>query len=297
MKIQKIIISVIACVALSQCKKDSEESYSNENIVIDNAQASLYFHTVFREAEDAWAFIHSKDYEKGVYTDPANTSAVYKTTSFTAESETKDSVFIEYHDWKPNHVTLTGRIIVVFDNDSSYRKDGKTANVILSGFSINGQNVAGESTMRYRKAANNNDQYTYTLLNGSAICEKGNSMPVLISCAIANAQYERVKGSKPLESEEDDDEGEEDDEDDVWAFSGTMSGMLHNDPNLKYTNTVTATPYMLNDETKNGRVHFTKDCRTASEGISQVRISGRPDIVYIYVCSYIYFESTTLHLK
>ena len=285
MKIQKIIILAIVFVSLSQCKKNTEESYSNLNIVMDNAQAALYFHTVFCEAENAWAFADINKYEDK--TDVSDTKK--KLTYFhSIKDKGNDSVAIEYQDWElKNHLSLTGKIIVTFDNDSSYRVNQKRANVLLDDFSINGQTVAGEATITYRKTATNpNDQYTYTLLNGSYICETGTSA-MLITCVIANGQYERIEENETIAQ----------DDDDVWAFSGVMTGTLHDDPNLKYKNTVPATPYTLNDEPKDGKIRFTKNCKTAGEGSSQIEIAKRPDIIYFYGCSELYFESTTHHIR
>ena len=68
MKIRNIILLTIAIVSLCDCSKDTpEEPYSNKDIVEVNAQAALYFHTVFREAENAWAFINSKEYKPDAY--------------------------------------------------------------------------------------------------------------------------------------------------------------------------------------------------------------------------------------
>ena len=281
MKIHRIIILAVFFVTFSQCKKSPEEPYSNENIVMDNAQAALYFHAVFCEAENAWAFAHINDYEEKTDGDSK------KKLTYLHGSKNKDSVAIEYHDWElKHHLSLTGKIIVTFDNDSSYRKDSKTAGILLSEFSINGQTVVGEAAIRYRKTTTNpNDQYVFTLLNGSAIRETGNAM--LISCIISNGQYERIEGNETIAQ----------DDDDVWAFSGVMTGTLHDDPNLKYTNTMSATPYMLNNETKDGKLRYRMDCSTASEGSSLIKIAKRPDIIYFYGCSELYFESTTHHIR
>ena len=289
MKTIKTCILAVVLVALSQCKKDSQEPYSNENIVMDNAQAALFFHTVFREAEYAWAFIHRQKYEEKTYTDSASTATVYKKLTYEPYKniETKKNmVTIEYHEWESNGLLLRGNIFVVFDNDSSYRKDGKLANVELKDFSINGQNVVGEATLKYRKAASNpdtsKDQYTYTLLNGAAIYGKDYSKKVLVTSAISNGQYERTEGYKTLTQD-----------DDVWVYvSGEMKGTLHDDPKLKYTNTVTAT-YM----NKDAKVYYTMDCKPASQGFSIIKITGRPDIVYWYRCDQIFFGSVTLHLR
>lgn len=284
MKIQRIIILAVVFAALCQCKKNAEEPYSNIDIVMDNAQAALYFHTVFCEAEYAWAFADINKYEdKTVSDDPKRKLSYWHNSN----EKANDSVAIEYNDWVlKNHLSLSGTIIVTFSNDSSYRKDRKTASILLSDFSINGQSVVGEATISYRKTATNpNDQYVYTLFNGSSIRETGTSA-MLISCVIANGQYERIEGNDTMAQNDDD----------VWAFSGVMTGSLHDDPNLKYTNTVTAT-LTINGVNEDVRIYYTMDCVTAFQGISQIKIAKRADIIYAYGCSELYFESTTHHIR
>ena len=272
------IILLAAVLVLCQCKKDSEEPYPNENIVMDNAQAALYFHTVFREAEYAWAFIDSKGYKEGTYTDDANRVAGSKELIY---NENTKIVTIKYHIWETNHLTLAGSMDVKF-GVSSYRDDGQIANVYLTDLSINWQTVVGESAIKYRKGENSaNDYYMYTLLEGAAIHEEGGSMPVLISSTITNGQYERIEGCETLMQG-----------DDLWAFSGVMTGLLHNDPNLKYTNTVIPN-YTLNGESKNGRIYYTMNCKLAKQGFSQITIAKRPDIFFEYDCSKYNFVSVT----
>ena len=276
----KNIVILAAIVLLCQCKKDPEEPYSNENIVMDNAQAALYFHTVFREAENAWAFIDSKNYEDGTYIDEASRSSIYKRLTY---EESKKTVVIDYNAWETNQLFLLGSITVEFAVNS-YRGDGSTASVYLTDFSINQQSVVGGSSIKYRKVQNSdNDHYTYTLLDGAAIHEQGHAMPVLISATIANGQYERTEGNDTLIQE-----------DDVWEYSGVMTGMLHNDPNLKYTNTVNpASTYLENGESKDGKIHYSMDCTFARQGLSQITFLKRPAIAFIHSCSGYYFESVT----
>jgi len=267
----KNILVLAAIICLCQCKKESETSYSNEDIVRDNAQAALYFHTIFCEAENVWAYIESMDYSEGVYKDPSNASTVYREMQCTAD-EVRNTVIVEYHGWKSGNLSLAGKMRVVFLNDSSYRKNGMAANVYLDDFSINGQDVVGESSIKFT-GNKEKDLYTFTLLNGSAIYELGNSNSALISGAISNGQYERVEGRETFSPD-----------DDVWSFYGVMTGQLRNDPTLKYTNTVSAT-YTENGERKDGKVYYSMDCLTAREGISQIKISGRSEIWFEYLCS------------
>ena len=274
MKTRNVIIFFVVFVALIQCKKEPEEPYSNENIVRDNAQAALYFHTIFREAEHAWAFINDLKYEPGTYADPANKPAAFK--NYTFNDNDKD-VTISYNAWVTNNLLLMGTIRVKFELNS-YRVPDRAANVYLADFSINGHNISGEPLLKYR--AGDNDQYIYSLTAG-LIREKGISMPALISGSITDGRYERIEGGDDPLSQDDN----------LWAYYGVMKGMLHDDPNLNYTNTVLNSFIMENGE--NGIVHFTMDanCKTAKKGVSRITIPGRPDIDMWYRCSEVDFES------
>jgi len=280
----KNIVLFVAIIFLCQCNKESEAPYANEDIVRDNAQAALYFHAIFCEAENVWAFIDSMDYAEGVYQDPANTQTAYKELTCTeveSASSVNNTVIVEYKNWKTSHLSLAGRMRVVFSNDSSYRKNGKVANVYLDDFSINGQDVAGESTIKFT-GTSEKDLYTFTLLNGSAIYRLGRSNTALISCAITNGlQYERVEGRETFSPE-----------DDLWAYHGAMTGQLRNDPALKYTNTVSAT-YTENGASKDGRVRFDMNCTTAQSGRALIKIQGRSDILFAYDCSQCIFLTVT----
>jgi len=271
------IILFAAIIFLCQCK--SEASYSNEDIVRDNAQAALYFHAIFREAENVWAYIDSMDYEEVIYKDPASTSVMYKELKCT-EDENKNTVIVEYEEWKTNHLSLAGRIRVVFSNDSSYRKNGMVANVYLEGFSINGQDVVGESTIKFT-GNSERDLYTFSLLNGAAIYMKENSKTALISCAINNGQYERIEGRETFSQD-----------DDLWVYTGSMTGQLRNDPGLKYSNTVSAT-YTEGGVSKDGKVYFDMICTTAQKGRALIKIQGRSDILIDYYCSVCDFQTVT----
>ena len=244
---------------------------------MDNAQAALYFHTIFREAEIAWAFIHEKKYVSGTYDDPASKSTFYRKYTCKDNINAID-VTINYNAWVSNHLLLSGTIIVQFPLNS-YHSDGMVANVLLTGFSINGHDVRGESSIKYKKGSN--DQYTYNVFEG-AIHEEGYSKPVLITGSITNGQYERT--------EEDETSSQDDD---VWVYYGTMKGMLHNDPKLNYTNEILIS-YTDGGEVKNGKVHYKMDCETyRRQGVSKISIPNRPEIIYGYFCSNIDFVSVT----
>jgi hypothetical protein len=280
MKFRNIIILAVAIVLLSQCKKDSEEPYSNEKIVLDNTQAALYFHTVFREAEYAWGFVDSVGYVSKTYEDKIGTA----TKKLTYDEDTKQ-VTVEYNAWVAANQLLVGTIyFTVTENAYKPQTDVITAfiTVHLTDFSINYQSVTGSSKLQYRYVDGKNDQYACTLFDGSAIHEAGANKPVIITGAIANGQYERTKGSVTYTQK-----------DDEWAYTGTMTGMLHDDPNLKYTNTVIPTYTMGNGEIVDGTVYFTPSCTKVWQGISEIKIPGRPDITYQYGCSSVFFMSVT----
>ena len=258
-----------AILFLCQCKKEPEVPYPNENIVMDNAQAALYFHTIFREVENSWAFIANADYEVGVYTDEASKLTNYKTLTYDEQN-----LKIEYNSWETNKLYLSGDLIVRFET-ASYRRDGKIANINIIDFSINGQRVVGTASIKFVKTVEEKDQYTFTLLDGAAIHKHGHAQPVLISSAINNGQYERIEGNESLTQE-----------DDVWVYSGVTTGLLHDDPNLKYTNTVSpSSSYLENGESIDGKIHYSMKCAFAQQGLSQITFAKRPAIAFIYDCS------------
>ena len=264
MKSKNIIIAVFAVVFLCHCKTEEAEPYTNEQIVTDNAQAALYFHTLFREAEAVWAFIHEKDYEEGTYTETIRPN-VSKEMVHTINNNAHN-VTVTYSTWTSGHLTLMGKITVIFGKDS-YRRDAMVANIYFTDISINWQSVVGEASMKY--ISGENDRYSFTLIEGAKIFEEGHGKPELISATINNGQYERL--SKESDG-------------DLWAYAGEMKGQLRNDPSLSYTNTVAAT-LTVNNETVDGRVYYNMACKTARQGISRIKIEGRPDVYFEYFCS------------
>ena len=275
----KKIITFAAVIFLCQCNRDTKEPFTNQDIVLYNAQAALYFHTVFREAENAWAFVDSMKYKEGTYPDAENKSSAVKKMTVTCD-KSKVTLDIEYNSWETNLLLLSGTIKLKFDT-CSYRKNGKDATVSLSDFSINGQPVLGESSIKFNRAVGGKDSYNFSLFEGSAIHEQGRSMPVLISCTVSNGQYERAEGNETFTQE-----------DDVWVYSSVMTGMLRNDPNLKYTNTV-INSYLDNGQNKDGRIYYSMNCKQAKQGISRITFLKRPEIVFFHGCSGYYFESVT----
>jgi len=234
--------------------------------MLDNAQAMLFFHTIFREAENAWAFVHEKNYESFTFTDEKNPTITKKYIYDTANKD----ITITYRAWVTNKLLLVGTIRVRFEINS-YLSDGMLANIFLPDFSINGHDVRGESSIR----RSSDNKYVFNFVDGS-IHEQGVSMPVLITGNIDNGQYERIEGGDKFSQD-----------DDVWAYSGTMTGMLHEEPKLTYTNKVIDE----NDATISGTVYFTMNCKTIEKGVSLITIPERPDIIYGYYCSEVRFIS------
>ena len=270
MKIRNIIIFAIAFVTLCQCKKDKDGPYPDKDVVIDNAQALMYYHIIFREVENAWAVVHSKGYKEFTPITEENGN-LYKELAY---NEDKNVIEIDYHTWGTNK--LDGKIRIDIENVHNYRKKGGNITVFLHDFTINWQQIKGGAKIKYTgEEDDENDSYSFSLASESDIYEEGYNMPVLITSLITNAGYERIAGGETLSPD-----------DDEWKYWGNMTGTIRNEPGLKYTNTIT----------KEYAVHFTMDCKTAKQGISLVTIPGRANIVYEYGCSAIYFESETLNV-
>ena len=279
MKIRNIIILFLTFVSLSHCKKnDTEEPYSNEEIIRDNAKAAVYYHVVFREVENAWAFIHDKKYQSGTYVEEI-TPTIFKKITYDKENTNKELI-VEYNAWQSNDLLLGGELRLRIEA-GAYRENGMIAIVYLTDFAINGQLISGEPSLKYITREDGNDQYTYTVGRG-AIYEEGNSKTTLISCNISGGQYVRVEGDETLSQK-----------DDVWTYTGTMKGILHEDPNLEYTNTVLTRYTTDNGESNDGTIYFNPSCPFAQQGVSQIKLTKRPDseIVYGYDCSEIYYVS------
>jgi hypothetical protein len=267
LKIRVIFILAFSCFALSQCAdNEGDKHYSNQEIVIDIAQTALYYHTIFREAENAWALVDSKDYES--FTEEEENATGNKQYVY---DESEKSVTITYNSWTTNNLLFSGDIEVKFDS-LSYRIQTKAADVFLTDFYINNQNVKGDFRMLYTSGENDeNDKYTYTLFNGAAINEagRGRRTAVLTTAAISGAQYERIEGGETHTQD-----------DDIWEYkSGNMTGMLRGDSKYRYTNKIVEP------------VYYVMNCLTAGAGISQIEITGRPVIFYGYYCDEVYFES------
>jgi hypothetical protein len=194
--------------------------------------------------------------------------------------EESHTVTVTYNAWEAAGYSLTGVVSVMFKD--AQRVSGTVAYVNLIDFSIADQRVKGEATITYRGATESgNDRYSYTLLDGAQIHETGSSHSVLISCRIAGGDYERVAGGETWALTDDD----------IWKYSGTMTGRLGKDQKLAYTNTV-LTSYMGED----GSFLFSTYCPIAARGIAQIKVAGRPDILFGCNCSDIEYITVT-HIK
>ena len=283
MKIKDFIILAVAFVTLSQCGEKPDRHYSNEEIVASNALAALYFHTIFCEAENAWAVVSSLGYGSQEHTETNANTNIYKKVTF---DESTNTATIEYNGWSVNHLLLDGSITVAFDT-GSYRIANSNAIVHLIDFSIEGQTVTGGASIQYKHVEEDaNDQYSFILFSDAIIYEKGERQPVLISASIAAGNYERIEGGETLSQN-----------DDVWKYWGAMNGMIHENPNLVYENTVLSTYYDQDGEIREGNVLYAAYCKIQMSGVATITISERDDIIYMYGCTAIYFESETHNFR
>ena len=294
MKFGKIILLSLAIILLDHCKKEPDEPYTVDRILIDNAMAVSYFHILFRDAENAWAYIDSMKYELGTYhISPGKIMNCHNDKNKNkdkTEEQGKDtiSVIIDYKQWNDHagHI-LNGTISIDFKKEKTgYREvNGAIADIALDNlnFSINGQRVTGGSRLTYQKVANSEtDRYNFTLLSGSAIYEEGQSKPILISATINGGRYVRTAGGDPFKPE-----------DDEWSYIGTMTGSLGKDQKIKYNNSVMTSYLDGNGKTQDGTVYFSTECSIAKQGTAQIKIAGQPDIIYWYECSGIYYQTVT----
>jgi len=280
-KITYKFLLICIFVALVSCKDENEEEpYSNLEIVLDNAQASLYFHTIFREAENAWAFVADKNYEpfEPEHFGPLGAN-FYKTISCSTVGNIITATIV-YQTWITNSLNLGGTIKVEFDR-LSFRSSTKTAMVSLTQFSIEGQNVTGGMVLTYI-AGSDNDRYEMRLIQNPTIQERGaHNMPVLISISQGSGNYERIKGGRSFSQFEDE-----------WKYWGAISGRLRDNPNMTFTNTVVET--VANED---AAVYYDMNCGTATRGKASIIISGRDDIDFEYRCNQIHFNTETHNIR
>ena len=318
MRLRFFIVAAVVLALFSRCEDNSDGNYSNTEIVLDNAQAVMYFHTVFCEAENIWALADSKGYVE--FEDFFQQSEGYKeVTAVVTEKYDEDgiellsvenTVTVTYHEWISNKLKLTGEISVVF-LAGSYRKQNETARATLNNLFIENQNVTGVSTVQYRNVPKvkeddeeddgddeeeeeeeENDIYHFSLLDGASIREAGRragGMPVLLTASIRNGSYERVAGGATLSAD-----------DDVWKYWGVMSGILRNRPTMRYTNTISER--MNIDGTQvDFAIYFDGGCPITVmhniSGFSTITISGHSDIFYQFRCDRVYFETETHNIR
>jgi len=268
------ILAIGFVFTLTQCKDEGDIGYSSNDIVIDNVKAALYFHVVFREAEYAWAIVDSiigyASTESYIEMDSSNNIAFKK---YTYSDTTKIPVAtVEYNEWRftlgDEDIHINGSFTIAIDT-FSYRVSRSVSTVTLLGFSINEQSVTGSARITCQNVeSNENDIYSFNLLSGASIRKKGDNTTTLITASIPSGRYERIEGSKTFTPN-----------DDVWSYIGNMNGMLRENPNLNYTNTIL----------KN--LHYTMDCNYASHGEVKITIKNLPDVYYLYLCDRIYYET------
>ncbi len=283
MKIKNIILLSVSVLSLCYCKKDDEgSSYTVDDIVYTNSQAAVYFHTMFREAENAWAIVDSIKYSTDPY-EEKNGSA-YKKITF-KETEAQISVTVEYNAWMSGTFLLGGSMTIILPG-KFYRVKDKAANVTLNSFSINGQRVIGTATLMYRVVEGNekNDHYDYSLADAAIYHAKESPAQRLITAGITNGKYERIGGGATVKQN-----------DDIWSYTATMKGLLYDDPNMAYTNTILSTQEyeLIKGDKLTGIVNFSFSCKTAQKGMSQVVISGWPDMIYVYNCDGVVYLAQT----
>jgi len=288
LKIKKITILLICFALFNQCDEKTKEPVSNLDIVRYNAQAAMYFHTIFSEAEFAWAYVHNKDYYPFTNERIERSATVYKELNYDGSTVT-----VAYNAWTTdNGLIIVGDLRVESVTLHSYRNNEKTVKITLDIFSINRQHVRGHAWIQpNNKEDNPNDFYLFTLSDGATIHEdpiKNEKMPTLISASIERGSYERVQGGETLL----------DQVDDVWIYSGgIMKGIILNDSRLSYTNTIINTSIDANtNENIDTKLRFSANCITAQWGVSKIVISERPDIIFIYKCSEIEYESEPVNV-
>ncbi len=267
MKVKSVLLAVAFLIMLLGCKKDSEESYSTEDMVFENTQATLYYHAIFREAENAWAQIDDLGYPTNEIVQTSGSS--YKKMIYSA-NETTYVISIEYNNWTSGAVRLSGSMKVTLPDVGMYHVKDKQARVELTSFAVNDQRVAGTITMTYTTdpAAGTEAQlntYAYTVSNG-IIYNLEEARQQDISVAITDGVYTQVEGAST----------KTDASDDVWTFTGTAKGQLYGNSELTYTNAV------VKSETLNGTLYLNASCNKALQGVCTLTVNGYPNIAYSY---------------
>lgn len=266
MRITNILwLTAVSCL-LCCCKKDdTNSSYSVDEIVTANVQATLYFHIIFCEAENAWALVHNTGYSSKIFGDTVRSS--YKVVSFVETAGSTYEVHVKYNNWWVRQLGLSGEMIVKLPNKNVYRTELQTANVTLNGFSIAQQRVVGSSSIKYiGKNQEENDTYDYTF-KSAKIYDVTDAIAI-ISADITSGRYTRVEGGSTVVN------SIKTPNVDSWTFNATMTGSYRE--NLSYTNKILS-------NVAGGILYFSKDCtKKAIQGISQLIVPGQPYIEYDY---------------
>jgi hypothetical protein len=226
---QKIFLRYIcivfsACALLFQaCHKD-QNSYDVRLAVTDVTQAHLYYYMIFREAENAWALVHKDGYQFGK--EITENHRIIQLDSL----KKKSYIDVTFTEWKWGTATLSGKLILNLPAraDSSYKRKDRIT-VSLTGFSINGQQMTGFSTISYTGTATTDttnvvDSYSYALADGSIYSTNGKQ--ILITASVSNGVFRRIDGSATIAQPEDD----------IWTFNGVMTGLIRNNASQKYSN-------------------------------------------------------------
>ncbi|MDR2038389.1 MAG: hypothetical protein LBQ60_10750 [Bacteroidales bacterium] len=266
MKLKNIIIVALAVILLPTCKKDDDEvEYTPIDMVGDVVWATSYYSVIFREAEDAWALVDKNNYSTDPITEENESRK--KTITFKEPSEGKFVVDIEYNAWSLNDMTLMGTITIDLPDKEVYGQSGRTAVIKLTNrFSVNGQIVTGNMPITCRFVTEGEtqiDRYDYKL-NTASIHSLEDDKKVIITCDVTNGSYTRIEGA----------ETKADPKDDVWSFTGTMTGMLRDDANFTYSNTVSGT--------EGETLLFKSTCYKALQGVCKLTVKGKSDMHYTY---------------
>ncbi len=272
MKFKNIVLLVFVALSLCCCKKETTDDPVYD-IVTDNAAATLYFHYIFSEAEDAWAQVNSKEYS----TTPISyhDGSASKTITFSETEGNKPVITIDYNAYNiltEGTAVVSGSMTISITDKNVYRKANQIARVTLSNLSINQQRITGSCSFTYKPVeGDTNDHYDYTL-TGAAIYNQENNLK-LITADITNGKYTRIDGGETISPT-----------DDTWTYVSTMKGILRENPDLNYTNTILGMYTGVNGEVIDGMVYFSMNCKTAENGVSSVAISGQPEILYQFHC-------------
>jgi hypothetical protein len=265
MKARIIFISVICSLLFVRCKKDDPApAYSLEDMIRYNSAAALYFHVIFREAENAWALAEEAGYieDRDIFFEENATKTDFKRITFSENEGSEYLLSIEYRNWTVSGVMLIGKITVKLPSGKFYRHSG-TANITVHDFSIAKQRITGNSSISYQGSEEVN-KYSYSLSNGG-IRDAENDNLVLVTAAITGGTYTQNTEN-----------------DDIWHFTGTMRGAIGNNGSINYTNVVLTSGDLFTGSGVDPFISFSANCRKPMGGIVQFTAVGQPDTYYFY---------------